>query len=51
VKAPWVRTAKEHEKAERETQSLRSHIRVLLSELERTLAEIETKAVSRRDRT
>lgn len=50
MKAPWVRTKQEHERAERETQQLRSHIRVLLADLERTLAEIETKAVSGHDR-
>lgn len=51
MKAPWVRSVEEHQHAERETWQLRSHIRVLLAELERTLDEIEMKAgVSGHDR-
>jgi hypothetical protein len=50
MKAPWVRSTEEHAIAEQETTALRSHIRVLLAELERTLAEIESKVVGGRDR-
>ena len=47
MKAPWVRSVEEHQRAEREASQLRSHIRILLAELERTLVEIEMKAGER----